>query len=102
MAEISLNTITSSGGGGGGGGLTKVLIQQGTISALQTVIPITENGGVLPLSDDGVLLSSATGALQQGIGPGQYQINRGTFPDQIELNTAPLGPIDYVLQLIYQ
>lgn len=100
MAEITLSTL-SAGWGVGGGGLTNVLIQQGTISALQTVIPITANGGVLPVSDDGIFLSSATGAIQQGAGPGQYEINRATNPDQLELVTPPLGPIDYVLQLIY-
>lgn len=99
MAEVTLNTIAA--GSGGAGLLTNVIKQQTTVPAGSTIIPISVNGGVLPTSDDRILVSSATGVLQQGAGFGEYQVNRGTTPDQIELNNAPLGPVDFVIQLIY-
>lgn len=98
--EIALINYGSSGGGAG---VTETLRQQTTVTTGNTIIVVTVNGGILPTSDNGVLVSGPTGILPQGIGiTGGYTIDRVSVPNEIVLNNPVFGNILFIMQFFYE
>lgn len=79
--------------------LGTTLLQQEIENQATDTITVTVNSGILPLSDDNIVLYGPTGPLLKGAGSGKYTVNRTVEPNEVVLNDTPFGPINFLLLL---